>query len=290
MTRSRIQSTIFLTLLTLLAACVNSNNAPKDPTPLFIPELIIYCENGIVAPIYEISQFFETKYRCKVTIQNGNVRNLTSLISLTNSGDLFIPDTNYGFSLLRENQPDIIDDSLYLGTNQLVYIIPKGNPEKFDGQLESMSQKKYAVIIANPETSSLGNKTKEILKNKDIYARVINNIMTLSVDSRSIIRSINSGEATLAIDWISSYYYNSNRERVDTVHFSPPIPESDIYASVLSTSKNRGLAQTFLAVLSSPHAVAIFKAHGIEKKRSGIIITSLSKTWNENNNNNIKIW
>ncbi|MCA1744584.1 MAG: substrate-binding domain-containing protein, partial [Bacteroidales bacterium] len=271
MTRGRILIPGIFILLTLLAACVKSNNAAKDPAPLHVPELIIYCENGIVAPIYEISQYFEIRYRCKVSIQNGNVRNLTSMISLANNGDLFIPDTNYGFSLLRERLPEIINDSLYIGTNQLIYIIPRGNPEKFDGQLESMGQKKYAVIIANPETSSLGHKTKEILKNKAIYSQVINNIMTLSVDNRGLIRSINGGEATLAIDWISSYYYNSNREKVDSMHFAPPIPESDIFASVLSTSKNPGLAQTFLAVLSSPQAVEIFKAYGIKKKRSGII-------------------
>lgn len=277
MTRSsnRIASIFFL--LTLLTSCVNSNTATKDPAPIYIPELIIYCENGVVAPIFEISQYFEARYRCKVTIQNGNVRNITGMIDLANNGDIFIPDTNYGFSLLREKQPGIINDSLYIGTNQLVYIIPKGNPERFDGQMASISHKKYAVIIANPETSSLGFKTKEVLNSKDLYAKVINNIMTLSVDSRGLIRSVNSGEATLAIDWMSSYYYNSNHERVDTMHFAPPIPESDIYAAVLSTSENPGLAQTFLAVLSTPHAVEIFKAHGIEKRRTGLIITSISR-------------
>lgn len=101
--------------------------------------------------------------------------------------------------------------------------------------------------------------------------------MTLSVDSRGLIRSVNSGEATLSIDWMSSYYYNSNQERVDTIHFAPPVPESDIYASVLSTSQNPGLAQTFLAVLSTPHAVEIFKAHGIEKKRTGLITSFIRK-------------
>lgn len=278
-----------LVLSMLLAACVDSQSEPADPAPAYQPELIIYCENGVVAPIYEISQFFEARYNCKVTIQNGNVRNLTSMIHLSNKGDLFIPDTNYGFSLLRLLQPDIIRDSLYIGTNRLVYIVPKSNPEKFDGQIESVSQRQFAVIIANPETSSLGLKTKEILKNRAIYAEVINNIMTLSVDSRGLIRSIDKGEATLAIDWLSSYYYNSNRERVDTIHFLPPVPESDIYASVLNTSEKPGLAQTFLAVLSSPVAVDIFKAHGIEKKRSGLIITSLSSTQNDTINEDNRI-
>src|SRR5690606_32828569 len=101
MTRGRILIPGIFILLTQLAACVKSNNATKDPAPLQVPELIIYCENGVVAPIYEISQYFEIRYRCKVNIQNGNVRNLTSMISLSNNGDLFIPDTNFGFSLLR---------------------------------------------------------------------------------------------------------------------------------------------------------------------------------------------
>jgi molybdate transport system substrate-binding protein len=267
-------------LSALLAACVNSQSETEGKTASYRPELIIYCENGVVAPIFEISQYFEERYNCTVTIQNGNVRNLASMINLSQKGDIFIPDTNYGFSLVRNEQPDIIRDSLYIGSNQLVYIVPKGNPERFDGLIESVSKRQFAVIIANPETSSLGLKTKELLKNRAIYAKVINNIMTLSVDSRGLIRSIENRKATLAIDWLSSYYYNSNRERVDTIHFLPPVPESDIYASVLRTSEKPGLAQTFLAVLSSPVAVEIFKAHGIEKRRSGLIITSLSSTKN----------
>ena len=278
----------FLILLSLLTACANNKRANEEPITLYKPELIIYCENGVISPIYEISKYFEIRYSCKVTIQNGNVRNLTSMIDLTNDGDIFIPDTNYGFDLLSKKNKNIINDSLYIGTNKLVYMFPKGNLERFDGKLESLSQKKHAVIIANPETSSLGHKTREVLLSKDLYNQVINNIMTLSIDSRGLIQSIVNEEATLTVDWLSSYYDNNNSEKIDTMHFMPSVPDLDIYASTLSTSKNPGLAQTFLAVLSSPQAVEILKNHGIEKKHASLIISQAFNTWNENTNKNKK--
>ena len=74
-----------------------------------------------------------------------------SIIADTQTGDLFIPDIRSGFDILREIQPNIIGDSLYIGTNTLVFIVPKGNPEGFNGDIISMQDEKYAVIIANPK-------------------------------------------------------------------------------------------------------------------------------------------
>jgi len=269
--KRHIKSILLIFIIIMLnIACGNNNKTDKNPPQTFIPELIIYCENGVVTPIYEISLLFEKKYRCKVTIHNGTVRNLISMIDMSGSADLFIPDFNYGFSLLKQKQPKLINDSLYLGTNKLVFVVPKGNPEGFDGNIESLRQNKYAIIIANPETSLLGYKTKQALEQKNIYTQVVNNITTLSADSRGLIQSISDGNATIGIDWVSSYFYNSNEKKVDTIYFTNQITEADIYASVLSTSKNPGLAQTFLAVLSSPLAVKILKDYGIEKKKKGL--------------------
>lgn len=282
--RSFFASGFMLAAIALLFACKQKAAEPKSTTPEYIiPELIVYCENGVSAPLDEISRHFEVRYNCKVTLHNGNIQNLVSIIEDTGKGDLFIPDSHRGFDILRATQPDIILDTLYIGTNRMTFIVPIGNPEEFDGALSSMREKKHVVIIANPETSSLGQITRDILNREGIYSEVVNNSVRLSVDNRAIIRSIYNGEATLGIDWLSSYYYNDNRDKADTIRFNPKKPEFDIYASVLRISKNPGLAHTYLAMLSSPYGAGIFELNGISRKKQGVLITSKLNYGNSSN-------
>src|SRR5690606_41878933 len=64
----------------------------------------------------------------------------------------------------------------------------RSNPERFNGDIISMQDEKYAVIIANPETSSLGSVTRQILSTAGVYSEVLNNSIALSVDNRGIDR------------------------------------------------------------------------------------------------------
>lgn len=258
---------IITVLIFCIHACGTKNReSDRQAQELWFPELVLYCENGVSAPLDSICKQFERMYKCRITIQNGNIRNLVSIIADTQTGDLFIPDIRSGFDILREIQPNIIGDSLYIGTNTLVFIVPKGNPEGFNGDIISMQDEEYAVIIANPETSSLGSVTRQILSTAGVYSEVLNNSIALSVDNRGIIRRIHNGEASLGLDWISSFYYNGNIGKVDTVHLSIPDTRYDVYASVLKTSRYPGLAHTFLSMLNSPVGADIFRSHGIYRK------------------------
>lgn len=256
--------TIFIVFF--LACGQKKRKSDRQVQETIVPELVLYCENGVSAPLDSICKQFERMYKCRITIQNGNIRNLVSIIADTQTGDLFIPDIRSGFDILREIQPNIIGDSLYIGTNRLVFVVSKGNPEGFGGDLTSMQEEKYAVIIANPETSSLGFVTKQILSYAGVYSEVLNNSIALSVDNRGIIRRIYNGEASLGLDWTSSFFYNGNIEKVDTISLNMPDTKYDVYASVLKTSRYPGLAHTFMSMLNSPVGTDIFKSHGIYRK------------------------
>ncbi len=243
----------------------------EQPAPVAsIPELLIYCENGMVSPILEISNYFETQYKCKIRIHNDCSKNLIGLINYSQQGDLFIPDSYQAIRKLTRANPRIIADSLFLGVNQMIFIVKKGNPEAFDGKLKSLGKREHAVLLANPETSSLGYETKKLLQNNQIYDPIMANVLALSVDSRGIIRSIVNGEASVAVDWLSSYYYNSNREAVDTLTLKTDYEFPRIFASVLASSQNPGLAHSFLATLSSGYGSEVFAKYGIHKRRTTI--------------------
>ncbi len=257
---------LIIILLIVLPGCKHVGKSDSNARDFEIPELLVYCENGLVLPILEISNHFEGQYKCKVRIHNDCSKNLIGLINYSQKGDLFIPDSYEGIAKLSKANPQIISDSLFIGVNQLVYIVRKNNPESFDGSLLSLKDRSHAVLLANPETSSLGYETKKLLTNHMIYDPVMKNVLALSVDSRGIIRSVVNGEVSVAIDWLSSYY-NSNSNSIDTISIKSKYEYPRVYASVLRSSSNPGLAHSFLATISSGYGVGVFAKHGIQKRR-----------------------
>src|SRR5690554_8101206 len=113
-------------------------------------------------------------------------------------------------------------------------MVPRNNPEAFGGSLPELTDPRFALNLANPESSSLGHHTRELLLQAGIYPEVIQNTLTLSADNRGLVRSIQRGEATLTIDWLSSYFYNSNQNYVDTVSLQGFHPEAQVYAALLA--------------------------------------------------------
>ena len=224
----------------------------------------------MVIPVLEISTYFETQYKCKVKIQNDCSKNLIGLINYSQKGDLFIPDSYQSLARLSKANPHIITDSLYIGVNQLVFIVKKGNPEGFDGSFLSLNNRNHAVLLANPETSSLGFETKKLLQESNVYAPVMKNALALSVDSRGIIPSVINGKASVAIDWLSSYQNNINNTSIDTIGINVNYEFPKVFASILKSTRNQRLAYSFLATISSGYGSEVFARHGIHKRRTTI--------------------
>ena len=253
-----------------LAACNEVRNKGGDVSEDdSINEITIYCENAMVPPLMEIKERFESGNKCVVKLHNDCSQNLSSLIQYTNKGDIFLPASNAGFKNLKKHQDSYIIDSVFIGYNSLVVMAVKGNPTGYDGDLKNLTNKKHAVIIANPETSSLGYDTKKILVEKSIYSDVILNVVALSTDSRGLVKSLKNEEAQLVINWRSDVYNNGNIEHVEIF----PIPDyqqvpSEIYAGVLSTSKHPDLAREFLDYATGEEGISIFRKYGFNRRKT----------------------
>jgi len=263
---------VFLILLCFIAltGCYNvENKNMSNNKPSKIPELVIYCENGLVAPIMEISASFEIKYKCKVKIHNDCARNLINVMNYSNDVDLFIPDSYYSMLWLKQIDPSIILDSLYIGDNKLVFIVKKGNPLNFDGSFSSILSENFPVVLSNPETGSLGYETMKLLKDNDLYDELINSVIYLAVDSRGLARSVVNNESEIAIDWLSSYY-NNMADKIDTINIKVNYKNPQVYAAILKNTKHKGLSYSFLALLSTSESTEIFAKHGIIKSRKTI--------------------
>ncbi len=256
-------------LSVLIFSCPNKNEKTAKKVVLEKKEILIYCENVMVPALMEIKEKFEQEWNCKVKLQNDCSQNLVSLIRYSLEGDIYLPASYEGFKKLRANNHSFIIASVFIGYNPLVVMSLKGNAANYNGDIGSLALKKHAVIIANPETSSLGAETRNLFEKRKLYSDVILNVVALSTDSRGLVKSLKNDEAQLVINWKSDLYNNGNQ---DIVEFFD-IPESnespsEIYAGILSTSQHSTLAREFLDYATGNDGLLVFRKYGFNRRKS----------------------
>ena len=250
-------------------ACDEVKNKNNETASVNEKELTIYCENAMVPVLMELKDNFETGRACVIKLHNDGSQNLSSLIQYTQKGDIFLPASRVGFRKLHNKKHNYIVDSVFIGYNSLVVMALKGNPTGYNGDINTLSLKKHAIIIANPESSSLGYDTRAYLKKKDLYDDVLINVVALSTDSRGLVKSLRNDEAQLVLNWESDIYVNGNRNHVEVFNI-PDFQQSpsEIYAGILSTSEHPELAKQFLEYATSDEAVAIFRKYGFNRRKT----------------------
>ncbi len=260
---------IFLFVVLLVGSCKNQGVDNNDVAKENKNEILIYCENVMVPALMELKDEFEAEKKCVIKLHNDCSQNLASLIQYSLKGDIYLPASKEGFKKLQGNSKSFITDSVFIGFNPLVVMSSKGNPLNYSGKIQSLIEKKYALIIANPETSSLGFETRKLLNQKKIYEDLISNVVALSTDSRGLVKSLKNNEAQLIINWQSDLFHNGNLEEVDIFPINDGVSSSaEIYAGILSTSNNSDLARDFINYAAGEKGISVFRKYGINRRKS----------------------
>nr|WP_319400970.1 substrate-binding domain-containing protein [uncultured Carboxylicivirga sp.] len=210
-------------------------------------EILVYCENSMLDIVLNLKEQFEEEYNCKIRIQNDCAQNLMDVISYTGKGDIYIPSSTATFEKFYSQTGQALMDSVLVGYNSLTFMVKKGNPTKFDGKFSSLLHNKYSLIIADPETSSVGLETQKLLKRHNIYNEILPQVVSLTTDSRGLIKSLKNNQADVVIDWKSNQYVSPNREYIEIIQ---PKTENNhlipTYAATLSCSSQPTLSNAFL--------------------------------------------
>ncbi|WP_289054634.1 substrate-binding domain-containing protein [Carboxylicivirga marina] len=262
--------TLSIGLLIFSGGC--RNNRPKRVKKLVDApkELIIYCENTMLNMVVDLKYTFEQENNCKVIIQNDCSKNLMGSINYSSKGDIYIPSSGHSFKDFYKNTGFHLSDSLFLGYNHLVYMVKKGNPKKFSGNTAPLMLKgKYAVIIANPETSSLGHETKLFLEKQRAYNKVFESVVALTSDSKGLVKGLKGDQADVALNWKSNINVNGNSDHIQVIHPQSPYNNAiPMYAAVISSSTEPSLAKAFLHLASEELSEAKLSHYGFSKRPS----------------------
>ncbi|MFW5890434.1 MAG: substrate-binding domain-containing protein [Marinilabiliaceae bacterium] len=255
----------FLAIPFMIAAPSGCNgNADEQKQPY---ELVIYCENGILKPIREITNSYETATGLNIRIRNDCARNLVSFLHYRDEADIFIPDAAETLTSILQVDSLFFSDLVYLGHQSLVFFVQNGNPEQFDGHLSNLFEPENGMVLANPESSTLGLLSGMMLKENLMYEDAINSVLFLTIDSRNLAQTVVKKQASLAIGWKSDYS-EALSHQIDTVHIkgaSPGAVHHKASAALLQSAPHEEEARRYLKLLTSAFATRIFEKYEIMK-------------------------
>jgi molybdate transport system substrate-binding protein len=251
-----------LTVLTLFSIIIGCSNKADENTKK--KELLIYCGITMIKPITEIASLIEKRENCKITITKGGSGNLLKSINFNQTGDLFLPGSDKYYKMIKKDTPDLISETILVGHNRAAIMVQKGNPSHLTSDLNQLTDKKLGVVIGNPDSGSIGKTTKEILTKRGIFQDVVLNALTLTTDSKDMIKALKLKEADLVINWYAVSTWDNNPEFIDVIEIEPEFRMTKkLILGLLKYSDEPDLARKFMVLAGGEDGRKIFRKHGL---------------------------
>lgn len=247
-------------LMLLVAACDDGEEAAGPNAPPRV-NLLVYCGITMVHPIKEIAALLEAERGIATTISQGGSEDLYKSLSTSRLGDLYLP----GSASYRDRHLDegLLGEAVHVGYNQASLMVAKGNPRGLDADLGNLVRPDLAVVIANPDTGSIGRETRRILKGAGLYESALDNSLFLATDSRNLNRALIDGTAELILNWRATAFFRENRGLIQVLDLDPAVAQpKKLVLNLLTFSEHPEAARAFMKLAASERGQAIFRSWG----------------------------
>ncbi len=227
------------------------------------PTLLIYCGITMVKPIKEMAKIIEKTCNCNIKISQGGSKDLYEALKYSKVGDLYLP----GAKVYRTNnlKDGILLDAVNIGYNQAAIFVQKGNPKNIKN-LSNFTEKDLSTILCNPDSGSIGKMSKKILtkyKGEDFFYEAFDNAIQIGTDSRSLNRVLIEKKADMTINWKATAKWDENSKYIDVIKIDEKYaPRQELILSLLSFSKNKDIAKSFMDFAVSKEGQKIIKKYG----------------------------
>lgn len=249
---------IALLLGVTLTACDEADQTAADPAT---PNLLIYCGITMLHPIRAIAAIFEAETGATVTISQGGSEDLYKALKASRLGDLYFPGSmSYRKQHLDEG---LLGEAVDVGFNVSALVVLEGNPKGIPADLTALTDPDLLVVIANPQSGSIGRETQRVLEAADLYDTVLANTSFMATDSRNLNQFLLDGAADLIMNWRATAFFPENRERLDVLDIDTALAEPKVLAlNQLTFSEHPDLTRRFMALATSDRGQAIFRSFG----------------------------
>ncbi len=226
--------------------------------------LLMYIGVASKPPMQKLIAIYHKKTGTNINVIYGGSGTLLSDMILTKIGDIYMP-ASPGFMSIAEKKGVVIKNSV----KKIAYlvptlIVPKNNPKDIHSYAD-LAKPGVHIVIANPETVSIGKYSAEIIDkalNKADRLKIRNNILNYAGNASKTALAVALHQADAAIDWRVYSYLNS--KFIKAINIDKYIVRiSYISAGISNFTKNIKEARRFMNFLSSPASIIMFKKYHI---------------------------
>ncbi len=247
-----------------------TQSLPSSQPELQIPPaLTVFAAASLQGAFKEIAKNFEAANPgIKVQFSFAGSRTLSTQISQGAAADVFASADLNSMDILVAHGLVISDTVREFATNQLVVILPEGNPAKLHS-LADLAKPGVKIVLADASVPA-GWYAREVLANlaadpaygADFSTRVLENVVSNETDVKQVEAKVELGEADAGIVYTSDAASNPALGRI-------AIPEaSNVTArypiAVLAETSDRGMAEAFMAYVLSEGGQAVLSQWGFK--------------------------
>lgn len=208
--------------------------------------LMVYCAASNKSVMEAIRKDYESEFGRAVEVQYGPSQTLLASLSVSKTGDLFLPADVSFLELAKEQQ--LISSESPLAEMQAVAAVSKGNPKGIQC-LDDLLRDEVRIAQGNPEGTAIGKLTREILTESNRWDELNKQTTVFKTTIHEVASDVKIGavDAGIVFDAVLHDY--------DTLE-AVTIPEltsvrSRIGIAVLSSSSQPQQAAHFVRYMSA---------------------------------------
>ncbi|MEZ0289507.1 MAG: molybdate ABC transporter substrate-binding protein [Sulfolobales archaeon] len=241
-----------LILVLVLFLLINPFTLSSAGSSASVHVIRVYAAPVVARYIDNITPIFEEwaaarGLRVKIEVTYGASGTLLNRINISREGDVYIPaDSDW---ILRASRSNLIyGETIRVLSWQIIAIItPKGNPAKIS-TIHDLARPGLKIAIPDPVNAPAGRIALEILRKKNLYDSVKNNLVILP-DIAQVTKQILSKSVDAALAWSSIHSWYPNETEIIWLDQSDLVYSSCVAAAVLKTTSNYAIARLFVEFL-----------------------------------------
>ncbi len=212
--------------------------------------------------VKKVAAAFTEQTKIDVKISPGPSNALANQIINGADADLFLSANAEWADKVRQEQQAVKTEPLL--TNDLVLVVPKGNPAKVK-KLEDLLDKRIEHVALAGEKVPAGMYAEQALKAADIYDRLVDEKKIVrGQDVRFALTFVERGEAAAGVVYATDALVSDKVEVA--IKFDPKTYDKVVYPLVLlKHGEKNPAADKFFEFLCSPAAAKIFVDCGFRK-------------------------
>mgnify|MGYP000300022288 CR=1 FL=1 len=227
-------------------------------------EILVYAGAGLMKPLQELTEKFEHKHDCRVSMHYGGSGEIFGLMQTGKKCDVFIPGAKqYTQKALQEGW--IVEESIKdLVLHIPAIAVPKRNPAEIES-LQDLASPGAELALGDPRACAIGNVSVQILKNKGIYEKARKNTKVFGPTVNQLLMYVATAQVDCTVIWADLTERNKHGSKIKTVEIqSEHNIVKTIPSAVTTKARENDLARELNSYLGSKEAMKTWEKWGFK--------------------------